>query len=402
MKRVISGVVLAAMLLVFNDSSIAQTKKYGPGVTDSEITIGQTMPYSGFASAYRIIGETELAYFAMLNEKGGVNGRKIKLLSLDDGYSPPKTLEQTRKLVEQDNVALIFGTVGTPTNLAIYRYLNEKKVPHLLLPGAASKFNDPKNFPWTTTLAPSYRMEGRVFAKYIVKVKPNAKIGILSQNDDAGKDFVAGFREGLGARADAMIVRQVTYDSTDVSVNSQILELQGAGADTFFNMSTSKFAAQAIRKAAELGWKPLQLLVSFSTSVKAVLEPAGLENAVGIVSSSITKSPDDEAWTNDKDMQDYVAFVKKYLPRASTSDSNVVLGYLAASMMTKILNEAGDDLTRENILKHATNQAQTSLPLLLPGVTVQTSPTNYDPYRTLRLQRFDGKKWTLLDTIISD
>ena len=388
-KLALGACVVAASL----QAAHAQ-KKYGPGVTDTEIKIGQTMPYSGPASAYGSQGKAALAYFKMVNAKGGINGRKVNLISLDDGYSPPKTIEQTRKLVEQEEVLAVMNSLGTPTNTAIHKYLNQKKVPHLLVSTGASKWNDPKNFPWTTPFYPPYIEEGIIYGKHIVQNFPNAKIAIISQNDDSGRDYVKGFKMGLGAKA-GQIVKEVTYEVTDATVDSQVIDLKGSGADTLFTMATPKFGAQVIRKVADLGWKPNHYIVSVSSSQGGVLEPAGLQNSVGLVTAMALKLAGDPSWDNDPGMKDFLKFMKEWFPEGNAVDSSVVLGYTTAQMIEHILKTAGDNLTRENVLKVATNVRNLSFPLLLPGVAVNVTPDNYATFNTFRTARFDGKRWVI-------
>ena len=310
---------------------------YGPGVTDTEIKIGQTMAYSGPASAYGTTGRVEDAYYAMINAKGGVNGRKIKFISLDDAYSPPKTVEQTRKLVEQDNVLAVMGSLGTPTSSAVHRYLNTNKVPQLLISSGAAKWDDPKNFPWTTALYPPYQMEGQVFARYLLKNKPDAKLGVFSQNDDAGKDYVRGLKEGLGDKAKTMIVKEVTYEVSDATVEAQIVALKASGADTLFTMATPKFGAQAIRKVAELGWKPLNYVVSVSSSITGALEPAGLQNSVGLLTALAAKTPTDPRWKDSEDVRQFIQFMKEWYPKGDIGDGSNITGYISAFLTVKIL-----------------------------------------------------------------
>ena len=384
------AVVTAAALM---PAAQAQ-KKYGPGASDTEIKIGQTMPYSGPASAYGSQGKTTLAYFKMLNAKGGINGRKVNLLSLDDGYSPPKTIEQTRRMVEQDEVLAIMNALGTPTNSATHKYLNQRKVPQLLISSGASKWNDPKNFPWTTPFFPPYVEEGIIYGKHIVQNFPNAKIAVISQNDDSGRDYVKGFKLGLGSKVN-QIVKEVTYEVTDPTVDSQVIDLKTTGADTLFTMATPKFGAQVIRKVAELGWKPNFYIVSVSSSQGAVLEPAGLQNSVGLITAMALKLAGDPTWDNDAGMKEFLAFMKQWNPDGNPLDSSVVLGYVSAQMIELILKNCGDDLTRENVLKQATNIRNHTFSLLLPGVTVNVTPDNYSTFSTFRTARFDGKRWAI-------
>ena len=376
----------------------AQTH-YGPGVTDKEITLGQTMPYSGPASSYSTIGKAEAAFFQMINDHGGINGRKIKLISLDDGYSPPKTVEQMRQLVEEDHVLADFGSLGTPTNSAIQKYMNGNKVPQLFVATGATKWGDPQHFPWTMGWQPTYQTEGHIFARYILEHEPNAKIAILYQNDDYGKDYVKGLKDGLGAKASALIVKEVTYETTDPTIDSQIVSLQSSGANVFYNVSIPKFAAQAIRKSYDIGWKPLQLLNSVSASVAATLKPAGIDKSIGIITLLYLKDPTDPQWQNNKGYEDWLAWMKKYYPEGDRSDVNNVYGYTVSQSMAQVLKQCGNNLTRENIMKQAANLHQT-LPMLLPGVTVSTEPTQFFPIREMQLARFDGKIWKLFGNVI--
>jgi ABC-type branched-subunit amino acid transport system substrate-binding protein len=368
-------------------------KQYGPGASDTEIKIGNTIPYSGPASAYGIIGKVEAAYFKMINEQGGINGRKINYISLDDGYSPPKAVEMVRRLVEQDEVLFTMSTLGTPSNSAIHKYMNQKKVPHLFLATGASKWNDPKDYPWTMGFNPNYQSEGKLYAQDILRTKPNAKIAVLYQNDDYGKDYLKGFTEGLGDKAKTMIVKAVTYEVTDPTVDSQIVTLQGSGADTFFNITTPKFAAQAIRKVADIGWKPVHYLNQVSASVGSVLKPAGLEKAVGLISMQYIKDPTDPKWANDAAMKDFFAFMKKYVPDGDPMDASATYGLAAAQLATQVLKQCGDNLTRENVMKQAASLKNVQVPMALPGVTANTGPYDFAPYQTMQLVKFDGTTW---------
>ena len=388
--KIAVGVLVAAATM---HAAYAQ-KKYGPGVTDTEIKIGQTMPYSGPASAYGSQGRATLAYFKMLNAKGGINGRKINLLSLDDAYSPPKTIEQTRRMVEQDEVLAIMNALGTPTNSATHKYLNQKKVPHLLISSGASKWNDPKNYPWSTPFFPPYIEEGMIYAKHVLQNFPNAKIAIISQNDDSGRDYVKGFKMGLGAKV-SQITKEVTYEVTDPTIDSQIIDLKNTGADTLFTMATPKFGAMVIRKVADLGWKPNFYIVSVSSSQASVLEPAGPQNGVGLITAMALKLVGDPSWDNDPGMKEFLAFMKQWHPEGNLADSSVVLGYVSAQMIELILKNCGDDLTRENVLKQATNIKNQPFSLLLPGVTVNVTPDDYSTFSTFHTARFDGKRWVI-------
>ncbi len=379
-------------------SSRAADNANAPGVTATEIKIGQTMPYSGPVSAYATIGRAEAAYFAMINEQGGVNGRKINLISLDDSYSPPKTVEQTRKLVEEEGVLLIYSPLGTPTNTAIHKYLNEKKVPQLFVATGATKWGDPQHFPWTMGWQPTYQIEGRIYAKYLLEHNPNARIGVLYQNDDYGKDYLRGLKDGLGDRAASMIVKEVSYEVTDPTIDSQIVSLQAAGVDVFYDVTTPKFAAQAIRKTHDIGWKPLHLLNSVSSSVAAVLEPAGLDKSVGVVTALYLKDPTDPQWQNDQSYRDWLAWMKKYYPEGNIADGFNVYGYSSAMTLVDMLKRCGNDLTRENVMKQAAH-LDFALPMLLPGIKVTTSPTDFYPIKQMRLARFDGKNWQLFGEV---
>ena len=382
-----------ALALAALAAPAAAQKKYDPGATDTEIKIGNTMPYSGPASAYGTIGKVEAAYFKMLNEHGGINKRKINFISLDDGYSPPKTVEMVRRLVEQDEVLFLLGTLGTPPNTAIHKYMNSKKVPHLFLATGASKWNDPKNFPWTMGFNVNYQSEGKLYGQDILKTRPNAKIAVLYQNDDYGKDYLKGFKDGLGDKAKTMIVAEQTYEVTDPTIDSQIVSLKGSGADTFFNITTPKFGAQAIRKVAEVGWKPVHYLNQVSASVGSVLKPAGLENAVGLISMQYIKDPSDPAWQNDPVMKEYFAFLKQYAPDVGLDDGNGTTGYAVAQLITQVLKQAGDNLTRENIMKQAASLKNFQVPMAIPGILANTGPDDYAPFQTMQLVKFNGKNW---------
>jgi branched-chain amino acid transport system substrate-binding protein len=368
-------------------------RTYGPGVSDSEIKIGQTMPYSGSNTASAMVGKAEAAYFKMINEQGGVNGRKIKFLSLDDGYNPAKTVEQTRKLIEEDEVLLIFGTLGTAANSVIHKYLNAKQVPQLLIASIGLKWNDPKNFPWTMAITPNPRVEAETFLRYLLKKRPDAKIAALYQNDDFGKDYLKAVKEILGERAQKMIVAEASYEATDPSVDSQIISLQASGADTFLTLTSPKFGAFAIRKAFEIGWRPLQFVASPSTSVVTVLTPAGLEKSIGLLAAQYLKDPMDPTWNADRGMLNYLAWMRKYHPEGNVADSFNVFGYLSAEMMVEVLKRCGDNLSRENVMRQAANLKDIESPLLLPGIRVTTSPTDFQPIKHAQLRRFDGQRW---------
>jgi len=377
----------------------AAQKNYGPGVSDTEIKLGQTMPYSGPVSAYGTIGKAESAYFAMINDQGGVNGRKITLISLDDAYSPPKTVEQTRKLIEQEGVLLDFNPLGTPSNTAIQKYMNERKVPQLFVATGATKWGDPAHFPWTMGWQPTYQTEGHIFAKYLLQDRPNAKLAILYQNDDYGKDYLKGMKDGLGDHAGKMIVAEVTYETSDPTIDSQIIQLQASGADTFYDVTTPKFAAQAIRKTYDIGWKPLHLLNGVSTSVSAVLTPAGIEKSIGVITLIYGKDPTDPAWQNDQGYKDWAAWMKKYYSDGDLTDAFNVYGYSVAQTMVQVLKQCGDDLTRENIMKQAAN-LNLELPMLLPGIKVSTGPTQFYPIREMQMAKFNGKIWERIGKVI--
>jgi len=385
----------ATLVLVLIGSALpaAAQKRQDPNASSAEIKIGQTMPYSGPASSYSAIGKAELAYFAKINAEGGINGRKIKLISLDDGYTPPKAFEQTRRLVENDGVVAIFGTFGTPTNAVTKKYLNGKKIPQLFPTGGAVQWNDPKHFPWTFGWQPNYNLEMKVYARFLLKERPNAKIGILYQNDDVGKDNLKGLKEALGDVANRMIVKQASYETTDATVNSQVIELKASGANVFFNTGAGKFAAQAIRITHELGWRPLQFLSNYSSSVGAVLAPAGLENAEGIISSQFQKDPTDPKWTDDPGYKEWLAWMDKHHPTGDKSDIFNVYGYLSAQTLVAVLKACGDDLTPENLRRQAESLHNVALPMLLPGITLNTDADNHVPLGRLYLMRFNGKSW---------
>jgi len=374
---------------------------YGPGASDTEIKIGNTNPYSGPASAYGTIGKAVSAYIKMINASGGINGRKINFVTLDDGYSPPKTVEQVRKLVEQEKVLFLFQNLGTPTNSAIHKYVNKKKVPHLFVATGATKWGDPEKFPWTMGWQPNYQTEGAVYGAYILKNVKDPKVAILFQNDDYGKDYVIGLKAGLGSMADKVIVKMASYETSDPTVDSQIVTLKNSGANVFVNVTTPKFAAQAIRKVYDIGWKPLHFLNNVSTSKTGVMKPAGFEKGVGIISSAYLKDPSDPQWQNDKAYKDWVAWMKKFYPDGNIGNSFNVYGYTAAQTIEHVLKNAGDNLTRENIMKQAANIKDLALPMLLPGIKINTSPTDYRPIEQMQLQKFNGKSWELFGDIIS-
>nr|WP_245328849.1 ABC transporter substrate-binding protein [Bradyrhizobium centrolobii] len=396
------GVFSAALVLAVTLSTAAfAQKKYDTGATDTEIKIGNIMPYSGPASAYGVIGKTEEAYFRKINAEGGINGRKITFISYDDAYSPPKTVEQARKLVESDEVLLIFQSLGTPPNSAIQKYMNSKKVPQLFVATGATKWDDPKNFPWTMGWQPNYQTESRIYAKYILKERPNAKIAILYQNDDYGKDYVKGLKDGLGAKATSMIVAEESYEVTQPTIDSNIVKLKSTDADVFFNVTTPKFAAQTIKKMNEIGWKPMHFLNNVSVSIGSVMKPAGFEASQGIISSNYYKDPTDPQWKDDPAMKAWNAFLDKYYPEANRTDSAVMYGYIVAQGLVHVLKACGDDLTRVNVMKQAANIKDFEPGGLLPGVKANTSATDFAPLSQLQLMRFKGESWELFGDVLS-
>src|ERR1044072_4575135 len=374
-------------------------KKYDPGASDTEIRIGNIMPYSGPASAYGTIGKAQAAYFRMINEQGGINGRKINLISYD-AYSPPKTVEQARKLIESDEVLLIFSSLGTASNSAIQKYMNAKKVPQIFVSTGATKWGDPKHFPWTMGFQPNYQSEGRIYAKYIMQHHPAGKVAVLFQNDDYGKDVLKGLKDGLGAKA-SMIIAEMPYETGDPTVDSQIVRLKASGADIFINIATPKFAAQAIKKVADLGWKPLHILNNVSASVGAVLRPAGLANAKDILTTAYLKDPTDPALADDPGVVTWRTFMDKYYPEGDKTNSSNVSGYVTAAMLVQVLTQCGDNLTRENVMKQTANLRNFELDMLMPGIKVNTSPTDYFPLEELQMRRFSGERWESFGPIIS-
>ena len=392
MKRRTFAVGFAVMTTALAAGPASSQNKYDVGANDKEIKIGHVNPYSGPVSAYGTIGKSISAWFEKVNAEGGVNGRRIKFISLDDGYSPPKTVEQARKLVEQEEVLTVFNPLGTPPNSAIHKYMNQRKVPQLFVATGATKWGDPKNFPWTMGWQPSYQSEARIYAEHILETAPNAKIAVLYQNDDYGKDYLKGFEDGLGAKAKTMIVSKQSYEVTDPTIDSQMNSLKASGADTFFNITTPKFAAQAIKKAAEIGWKPNHYLNQVSASVGSVLTPAGLANSVGVISTQYFKDPTDPQWLTDPAMNEWREFMKKYYPTGDLNDAFNVYGPLVAQTLIQVLRQAGNDLTRANVMKQAASLDMT-LPLLLPGVNVKTSADDFYPIEREQLVRFDGKAW---------
>jgi branched-chain amino acid transport system substrate-binding protein len=397
------GTLLASIVLglLLATNPAAAEKKYDPGATDSEIKIGNIMPYSGPLSAYALIGRTEAAFFNKINAEGGVNGRKINFISYDDAFSPPKTVEQARKLVESDEVLLVFQSLGTPTNNAIRQYMNLKKVPQLFVATGATQFGDPKSFPWTMGWQPTYQTEGRIYAKYILEHHAQGKIGILYQNDDSGRDYIKGLKDGLGVEAaKRMIVAELPYDPSETTVDSQVVTLKTMGADIFFNETSPKFAALAIRRAAEIGWKPVQFLASISNSVGSVLKPAGLENAKGILSTNYVKDATDPAWKDDPARKEWVAFMDKYFPEGDKSSTFSVYGYLTAQTLVQVLKQCGDELTRENVMRQAANLKNLELGMLLPGIKINTSPNDYFPIEQMQMSRFTGEHGELFGPMI--
>jgi branched-chain amino acid transport system substrate-binding protein len=397
MKRLLIGFL---SLCLGAPLALAQ-KKYDPGASDSEIRIGNTNPYSGPASAYGAIGKAIAAYFRMVNEQGGINGRKINFLTYDDGYSPPRTVEMVRKLVEQDQVLFVFQTLGTPSNTAIHKYMNAKKVPQLFVATGATKWNDPKHFPWTMGWQPNYQTEGQVYARHILQTKPDAKIAILYQNDDYGKDYVKGLKDGLGAKAKSLIVAEASYEVTEPTVDSQIVQLKSSGANVFFNVTTPKFAAQAIRKAYDIGWKPVHYLNNVSTSVGSVLTPAGLEKSVGLITTAYYKDPTDKRWQADAAVLKWREFMKKYHPEGNVNDGFNMYGYSVAANLVQVLKQCGDNPTRENLMREAANLKDFRVDTLLPGIVINTSKDDYAPIEAVQLQRFDGRQWELFGEVIS-
>jgi len=400
--RTLAAAAFSAAVIGFiatSGAALAQ-KKYDTGATDTEIKIGNIMPYSGAASAYGVIGKTEEAYFKKVNAEGGIKGRKINFISYDDGYSPPKAVEQARKLVESDEVLLLFNPLGTPSNSALQKYMNTRKVPQLFVATGAAKWNDPKNFPWTMGWQPNYQSEARIYAKYLIKQKPDAKISMLYQNDDFGKDYLKGLKDGLGARA-SMLIAEESYETTEPTIDSHIVKLKASGANVFISITTPKFAAQAIKKTAEIEWKPLHILTNVSASVGSVMKPAGFENSQGILSAAYAKDGADSQWDNDPGMKKFYAFLEKYFPEGNKLDASVVYGYGVAQTMEKVLHMCGDNLTRENVMKQAASLKDFAPDTLLPGIKINTSPTNFDPITQLQMMRFKGEKWELFGDIIS-
>ncbi len=396
------GLVASATAFAFAPSIVRAQKKYDPGVTDKEIKLGHTNPYSGPLSAYGVIGKAEAAYWDMVNATGGINGRKVTFVSYDDGFSPPKTVEMVRKLVEDDHVFAIFQLLGTPTNTVVHKYLNQKKVPQLFVATGASKWGDPKNFPWTMGWQPDYSTEGGIYAKHMLAQHKGEKIAVLWQNDDSGKDYVGGFMKGLGKDNEKMVVASVSYEVTDPTVDSQIIQLKNSGATVFFNDAAPKQAAQAIRKVADLGWKPAHYLSNVSASVTSVLKPAGFENSQGIITAAYLKDPSDPQWATSPDFIEWKAWMAKYHPTGSLSDSFNAYGYAVSATMRDCLKRCGDDLTRANLMKQAASMKDLVVPMLLPGIKINTSPTDFYPIQSVRLQRFKGETWELFGDVLSN
>jgi branched-chain amino acid transport system substrate-binding protein len=391
-----------ALTLALSISAATAQKRYDPGASDTEIKVGQTMPFSGPASAYASIGKTEAAYFRMINDQGGINGRKINLIQYDDAYSPPKAVEQVRKLVESDEVLLTFQILGTPSNAAVQKYLNSTKVPQLFAAASALRFSDPKNFPWTIGYDPNNFVEGRIYGQYILKEHPSAKVGVLYQNDDFGKDYLNGIKSALGDKAAKMVVAEASYEVSDPTVDSQILGIKDSGADLFFSAATPKQAAQAIKKIAESDWHPLQIVSSKATSVGSVLKPAGLENSKGIISSNYAKEPLDPHWNDDPGLKRYFAFMGKYYPDGDKGSNFNTYGYSAAQLLVHVLEQCGDDLTRENVMKQATSLKDVEVDLALPGIKINTSPADYRINKQFKMMRFNGERWEPFGPILED
>ena len=389
-KLVPIAALLAAALA---SPAILAQKKYDPGASDTEIRIGNTNPYSGPASAYGTIGKTITAYFKMVDDQGGINGRKINFISYDDAYSPPKTVEMVRKLVEQDNVLFVFQTLGTPSNTAIHKYMNMKKVPQLHVATGASKWNDPKNFPWTMGWQPNYQTEARIYAKHVLQTKPDAKIAVLFQNDDYGKDYLKGLKDGLGAKAASMIVKEVSYEVSDPTVDSQIIQLQSSGADVLFNITTPKFAAQAIRKVHDIGWKPTHYINNVSANIGSVLTPAGLDKSVGLISVAYLKDVADKEWVKDRAVMEFAEFMKKYYPEGNLMDGSNIYGYTVAMTLHQVLRQAGNNLTRDNIMKQAASMKNYRIDTMLPGIRIDTDQDDFAPIESVQLMRFNGTQW---------
>jgi ABC-type branched-subunit amino acid transport system substrate-binding protein len=401
LKRPAAAFSAALIVLATASSAAFAQKKYDTGASDTEIKIGNIMPYSGPASAYGVIGKTEAAYFKMINDQGGINGRKINFISYDDAYSPPKTVEQARKLVESDEVLLIFNSLGTPPNSAIHKYMNAKKVPQLFVATGATKWNDPKDFPWTMGWQPNYQSETRIYAKYILQHMPKAKIAVLYQNDDYGKDYLKGLLDGLGSKAKTMIIAQDSYELSEPTIDSHIVKLKASGADVFMNITTPKFAAQAIKKMAEIGWKPTHFLNNVSASIGSVIKPAGYENAQDIISAAYLMDASDPQWKDNPGMKSFDDFLAKQFPEGNRLDGGVMVGYNVAQTMVQVLKQCGDNLTRANVMKQAASLKNFASTNLLPGIKINTSATDFAPIEQVQLMRFKGERWVLFGDIIS-
>ena len=400
-SRLLSAAAVTAFVALTSQSALAQ-KVYDTGASDTEIKIGNIEAYSGPASAYGMIGKTEEAYFKMINDQGGINGRKINFVTYDDAYSPPKAVEQVRKLVESDEVLVVFNPLGTPSNTAIQKYLNSKKIPQLFVATGATKWNDAKSFPWTIGWQPSYQAESRIYAKYLLKEKPDAKIAVMYQNDDFGKDLLKGLKDGLGDKAASMIVAEESYEVSEPTIDNHVVKLKASGADVYFSMTTPKFSAQSIKKAAELGWKPMYFQSNVGASVGSVLKPAGFENSQDIMSAAYAKDGADSQWDNDEGMKKFYAFLAKYVPDANKTDGSVVFGYGQAQTMVQVLKQCGDDLTRENVMKQATSLKNVQLDLSLPGIVNSTTPEDYRVNKQLQMMKFNGERWELFGPILED
>ena len=398
-KHIVTSLCVASLAFATVQASAASPN--GPGAGDNQITIGNTMPYSGAASGLSSLGKAEAAYFTMINEQGGINGRKIKFITRDDSYSPPKTVEVIRRLVEEEQVLVMFSMLGTAPNTAVQEYLNDNKVPHLFVASGADQWNDPKNHPWTMGWRPSYRIEARIYARYILRNLPNAKIAVLYQNDDFGKDYLLGLREGLGSNADKMIVATQAYETTDPTIDSQIVALRASGADVLLTAAIPKFAAQAIRKVYDIGWKPTHFLTNVSISVKAVMQPAGAQKAVGVISAAFLKEPTDPRWQDTSEYMEWLAWMKKYNTSAAIADSLNVYGYSLAQTLVAVLKASGDDLTRENVMNQAASIHNLTVPMLLPGITLSTRADDFQPIKQMQLQKFDGTTWQLFGEVIA-
>jgi len=394
-------VMALALAATLATEAVAGEKKYGPGVSDTEIRIGNTSPYSGPASAFSMVAKTEEAYFRKINAEGGINGRRIVFLSYDDAYSPPKTVEQTRRLVESNEVLLVFNAMGTAPNSAVQKYLNAKKVPQLFVSSGAAKWNDPKNFPWTMGFTPSYETEGYIYAKYVLRERPAAKVAIFFQNDDFGKDYLRGIKRGLGDKAASVIVAEEAFDVSEPTIDSHLVKLKASGADVLFDIATPKFAAQAIKKVSELDWKPLHILSYVSASIGSVIKPVGFENAQGLISAAYFKDPNDPTWKDDAGLRELNGFLDAYFPGADRSDTLIVNGYNTAQALVHVLKQCGDDLTRENVMRNAVNMKMVELGMLLPGIRMNTSPGDFAPIKEWQLMRFEGANWHLFGETMS-